>query len=528
MKALTGVLVVLIIMLAVPAIAQTWDPGAWGTTGLFAVPRASTLHKAEMSVGVFNETLCREEGSTNVEHVGIVGAVGVNDRMEIFGSYEPRVGIVRDYLVERHLGQPDLSAPRLNDHPLAVEHWKTGGGDLRLGTKYKLIGDPMEYGGLAAAAMVKFPTADHESGIGRDSTDFMVSLIGSGEMAETVGLNGFAGYNFVGDPDGFELANEFLWGGAVNIPTRTVLQGVFEVFGVKYAGAPSPAPHFTFEDQAFVQGGLRLSLSGFAISGGVNKALGIDDTYNLSPETIGSFLMLSFSTGKGERVSYQSTEPIPAPPANLPPTITCRVERTSINPGESVRVMATTNDPDGDPVTVTWTTTAGALSATTGNDVTWSSQGMNDGTATIGAMVDDGYGGTARCETKVTVIPPPPPPQPVIRNYSCSEFKSRSARIDNKCKAVLDDVALQLRNDARATVDIVGYGDSLGKPERIQKAAQERADNAAKFLVETHKIDASRITTRSGGADNPIGDNKTAAGRAQNRRVEIVVTVPAP
>ena len=56
--------------------------------------------------------------------------------------------------------------------------------------------------------------------------------------------------------------------------------------------------------------------------------------------------------------------------------------------------------------------------------------------------------------------------------------------------------------------------------------AQERADNAKAYLVETHGIDPSRIMTGAEGSMEPVGDNSTREGRAANRRVVIVVTIP--
>ena len=74
----------------------------------------------------------------------------------------------------------------------------------------------------------------------------------------------------------------------------------------------------------------------------------------------------------------------------------------------------------------------------------------------ISARASDGYGGTADCSLRVTVELPPPPPEPVVLTFMCSEFASGRDRIDNRCKAVLDDVALQLRQNPGATAAITG------------------------------------------------------------------------
>ena len=91
---------------------------------------------------------------------------------------------------------------------------------------------------------------------------------------------------------------------------------------------------------------------------------------------------------------------------------------------------------------------------------------------------------------------------------------------------MLDDVALVLRSNSQATVAITGHSDSEGTRERQAERARERAQNARDYLVRTHNISASRIDIDSAGADQPVGDNATEAGRARNRRIEIEVSIP--
>ncbi len=121
---------------------------------------------------------------------------------------------------------------------------------------------------------------------------------------------------------------------------------------------------------------------------------------------------------------------------------------------------------------------------------------------------------------------PPEPGEPTILEFMCAEFGSGSARIDNRCKAVLDDVALQMRQNPGATAVITGHSDSAGSDSANMTASEERATNAMTYLVETHGIDAGRISTSGVGSSQAMADNSTSAGRSQNRRIEIVVTIP--
>ena len=71
-----------------------------------------------------------------------------------------------------------------------------------------------------------------------------------------------------------------------------------------------------------------------------------------------------------------------------------------------------------------------------------------------------------------------------------------------------------------ANLAVVGYTDNRGKEAANQVLSRERAESVKAYLT-GKGVAASRITTDGKGSANPVGDNETAAGRAQNRRVEI-------
>lgn len=79
-----------------------------------------------------------------------------------------------------------------------------------------------------------------------------------------------------------------------------------------------------------------------------------------------------------------------------------------------------------------------------------------------------------------------------------------------------------LSGDPKTQFVVEGHTDSRGKPEVNQTLSQNRADAVRDYLIE-HGVPADRITAEGHGADNPVADNSTADGRANNRRVEIVV-----
>ena len=73
--------------------------------------------------------------------------------------------------------------------------------------------------------------------------------------------------------------------------------------------------------------------------------------------------------------------------------------------------------------------------------------------------------------------------------------------------------------DERLTV--VGHTDSMGSDEYNMGLGQRRADATAEYLV-GRGVSSGRIDTRSMGESQPVADNGSEAGRAKNRRVEIL------
>ena len=121
--------------------------------------------------------------------------------------------------------------------------------------------------------------------------------------------------------------------------------------------------------------------------------------------------------------------------------------------------------------------------------------------------------------------PPAAPPAPQTKTTTDTiGFDKGSARLTNIAKAILDGVALRMKNDLNSTAVITGYSDNAGSEDANMKISVQRADAARAYLVERHGIDAARIKTEGRGSAGAVGDNATEEGRAKNRRAVIVVT----
>jgi outer membrane protein OmpA-like peptidoglycan-associated protein len=125
--------------------------------------------------------------------------------------------------------------------------------------------------------------------------------------------------------------------------------------------------------------------------------------------------------------------------------------------------------------------------------------------------------------------PPPPvaPPQAVIETIVLQSvhFEFDKSRLTPLGRRVLDEAAQKLKDNPRLSVVIEGNTDSIGTELYNLGLGQRRAEVVMGYLVLRHQVDPKRMTPLSYGESRPIADNRTAEGRALNRRVEFKVLV---
>lgn len=100
------------------------------------------------------------------------------------------------------------------------------------------------------------------------------------------------------------------------------------------------------------------------------------------------------------------------------------------------------------------------------------------------------------------------------------QFETGKAVITKKSHAILDEVVDIMNEYKDYDMHIHGHTDNTGKADRNQILSEERAAAVKQYFIDKG-ISASRLHSKGFGQDEPVADNKTAAGRAKNRRVEL-------
>jgi len=200
-----------------------------------------------------------------------------------------------------------------------------------------------------------------------------------------------------------------------------------------------------------------------------------------------------------------------------PPTVSCSASPSTINPGDKSTITAAGVSPQNRPLTYSYSVASGTISGS-GTTATFDSTGAATGAVAVTCNVSDDKGQTASGGTTVTITAPyvaPAPHTQALCTISFDKDKQRPTRVDNEAKACLDQVALDLQNQADAKAVVVGEANAKEKAKtakeekaamknkhlKVMDPAAERAVNTKEYLVTEKGIDASRVSVAIGSTD---------------------------
>ena len=184
-------------------------------------------------------------------------------------------------------------------------------------------------------------------------------------------------------------------------------------------------------------------------------------------------------------------QPEAASASTTPPKINCSASPTSLRAGESASISCEAVSPDNRPVNITYVANGGKLSSNR-NQATLDTTDAGAGPIAVRATAFDDRQLSA--STVVTVnVEAAAPAVPTAQKLMELDFKPNSGYVDNRSKAVLDDVALKMQQDPNLNAVLSGSADS-GEPRSM---ALQRAQNAMAYLTKSKGIDPQRIQTKA-------------------------------
>lgn len=128
---------------------------------------------------------------------------------------------------------------------------------------------------------------------------------------------------------------------------------------------------------------------------------------------------------------------------------------------------------------------------------------------------------------KVPIVPPPALPQltaKIIDKMTLRvNFDVDQAIIRPGDKAALDKAVDFVKKYPNSKIELDGYTDNSGTEAHNQRLSEKRAEAVKQYLIKEAGVDQSQISTVGRGESNPVANNKTAEGRFENRRVEILI-----
>ena len=464
--------VVCFCLLCSPAAAQSDDIRQAGSTflgdtGLWFVPTAEIVGDGRVAASGHLATFNREQGFTAVQSAAATFAVGLRDRVEVFGSFQFLTRIDRDL---RPIFQPDKIGVGglVPGYPLVTSPFSGNEiGDFIVGAKINLLSERTRAPyAMAIRGFVKLPSGSEEAGTTTGQTDGGIGFVMSKAFARAE-LAGHFDFVFRANPSTIDLPNSLRWGVGVGAPVRGRVQFFGELLGEQLLSSAITVtdPLIGADGSLSTLGSLQRSPldvilglewngpSGVALGGGMSvatrhKSRSVVDQSTTSGDRFGLLVRLTYHPG----VNVYVPPPPPPPPAPPPPP---------------------PPPPPRQPP------------------------------------------------------PPPAPPAPAPdppREYVFEDVHFDFDRYSLRPGAarVLDEVVAALQDDSDLTIEIEGHTCNIGTNE-YNVALGDRRANAVQQYLTSRGVGGNRLRTVSYGEERPVHDNAREETRRLNRRAALVV-----
>lgn len=250
----------------------------------------------------------------------------------------------------------------------------------------------------------------------------------------------------------------------------------------------------------------------YTATGGTIDGTGPDVRLNTSALALGTYTVnAKVDNGHGGTASCAVDVAVTKKPIK-PPTISCAPEHNPIISGEHVNIVSTASDPQGLPLTYSYTTTGGQITGT-GPTAQFDSTGLAATSYTVTCTADDGeQGGRASSTTTVDVQAPKelearlalhsiyfPTDRPSISNPYGGLLESQAKRLDS----LASDFKEYLKYKADARLTLTGHADVRGSKEYNLKLSERRVEAVKHYLVE-HGVPGDHLDTKALGEEHNL------------------------
>jgi outer membrane protein OmpA-like peptidoglycan-associated protein len=517
-----------------------------GDTGLWFVPSAEVLPHANWSVSGYRRGTNWIQGYTNVADFAGTFAVGVRDRVELFGSFLLDTRVDRDL---RPLFISDSAIGGVVDrYPGVTNGWSGDNvGDLFLGAKFNIWSEGRQNpAAVAVRAVVKAPTGNVDNGAGTGKADLAFDAIVSKEAGRLADISAYGGWEVRGQPDGYSApSGAFRWGGGIGFPSRNILRVTGELSGqvpnkatITFNGATIACvscgvPPAISDVEKLTRATVGLTLqtkNGFF--GGVGASWNVptrkrNPAFSPEGDVFGDYVDWQVRIGyhPGVRVyvapAPSPPQPPPPPPAqNRPPTVRARCEPCTVEAGKSVTVTADAQDPDGDTIIYRWSAPSGTFQSASDRQTLWTAP-RQEGPVPATIAVNDGRGGNASDSVTIQVLRP----HPVVElTFEDVYFDFDRSSLRPEALRLLDDAVVRLQANPDKNIVIEGHTCSIGTAEYNLALGNRRATSVRDYLL-SRGVAANRMETRSYGEERPKYDNAREETRRLNRRAALIVRI---
>lgn len=485
-RGLVGVLLALFLVAGAAGADESVNaPTITGETGYFTLFTGDTLPQGAMSFGIYLNNWDRVfefDSRADLDWSRLSASLGY--------------GITEDFEISVMVPYEDFDA----DFPGSNSAFDADGlGNVRVGSKYSFYQD--EDRSFALNAFVELPTGDEE--VLGGETGF-----GAGLAWRRASWVFNVGYSAPGDfgPNGSVERSDAIVGG---VGYAGEVSDQFNWITEAVATVPLDSDKAIFEESVDLNLGGRYWLApegpwafNFALRTDLLQLSDIDEHC-----PIGGLLGFTF-------VPRFFSAPVEPPPPPAPLEYELSVDKAGtcdgmvISSPSGINCGADCDQMYEEGTIVTLRATPDANCEFTG----WTGdEDCADGEVT---MNGDRY-----CVANFADAAPPAAPKFTEVERACL-FDSGSSRVNNACKAILDEVALLMRDNSAAPALVIGYSDMSGPESANMETSRKRAEAVKNWLVTRHAVDPSRITVEARGETEEFG-----ATAKDNRRAVIRVTV---